>query len=272
MTTGAAEPALVRISVVIPSLNAERYIGKAVTSAATQDPPPLEIIVQDGGSTDGTLKAIRQLGFNVDMKSEPDRGQAHALNRAIGRATGDLIVWLNADDLIAPGAFAAVADAWSRAPDADFFFGDFDVVDADGSVLRQFHSSRYSPDRVFVHGCYIFSGTMFLRRSLIERVGPFDTKLQTCMDFEFLMRLGDVKAVHAGRTLAQFRMAGDQKTTRMRSQFLRESHGIRWRAANGSIRRRFLTIALGVRDAGYLLTQRMRMTRSWSAIRGTRRL
>jgi NDP-sugar pyrophosphorylase family protein len=179
---------------------------------------------------------------------------------------------LNADDLLAPGAFAAVNAAFQEHPDAEFAYGDFEVVDADGSVLRRFRSSPYDPKRVFVHGCYIFSGTIFFRRELLDRVGPFDTRLHACMDFDYLMRVGDVKAVHVGHTLARFRMAGEQKTSTMRSRFLRESHQIRWRASGDSASRRLLTLLLDIRDAAYLLTQRMRMTRAWSAVRGTRRL
>lgn len=264
------EPAT--ISVVIPSLNSGGYIRQAIESAITQSPAPFEVVIQDGGSTDGTLDIARTFGTRVNIESEPDEGQADALNKALARATGDVVVWLNADDLLARGAFAAVHAALQDHPDAEFAYGDFEVVDADGSVLRTFRSSSYDPKRVFVHGCYIFSGTIFFRRELLDRVGPFDARFHACMDFDYLIRIGEAKAVHVGRTLAQFRMAGEQKTSTMRSRFLRESHQIRWRASGASTSRRLLTLLLDVRDAAYLLTQRVRMTRAWSAVRGTRRL
>jgi len=142
----------------------------------------------------------------------------------------------------------------------------------DGAVVRRFRSSPYDPKRVFVHGCYIFSGAIFFRRELIERVGPFDENLHACMDFDYLMRIGDACAVHVRRTVALFRMSAEQKSATMRSTFLRESHQVRWRAARRSARMRLLTLVLDVRDSVYLLTHRFRYSRAWSSIRGTHRL
>jgi GT2 family glycosyltransferase len=167
---------------------------------------------------------------------------------------------------------AAVAETFWEHPAAAFVYGDFEVIDANGHTLRRFRSSPYDPARVFTHGCYIFSGAMFLRRELIDRVGPFDNKFQACMDFDFLMRIGDVPAVHIDQVLARFRIRADQKSAAIRSTFLRESHAIRWRAAGRSVRMRALTLVLDVRDAVYLLTHRWRFGRAWSILRRDRRL
>jgi glycosyltransferase involved in cell wall biosynthesis len=259
------------ISVLVPSLNSGRFIAEAITSALQQRPAPLEVLVQDAGSTDQTMVELARFGGSVKVVQESDRGQADALNRAVARAKGEILVWLNADDLIAPGAFAAVVSSFERSPDAEFVYGDFEVIDAEGRILRRFVSSAYDPARVFTHGCYIFSGAIYFRRTLMERVGQFDDRFHACMDLDYLIRIGEARSVHAGRTLAQFRLAGSQKSTSMRLQFLRESHAIRWREAR-SVRRRVLAIALSLRDAIYLLTQPVRMTRAWSSVRGTRRL
>lgn len=261
-----------RISVLVPSLNSGGFIQEAIQSALAQDPPPHQVLVQDGGSTDDTLKVLENFHDEVDVRSEPDRGQSEALNRAVARASGDVLVWLNADDLLAPGAFAAVLAAFEQNPGAEFVYGDFNIVDGKGQTLRQFRSSAYDPQRVFVHGCYIFSGAIFFRRELIERVGPFDESLQACMDFDYLMRIGRAKAVHVERTVARFRMSGQQKSTGIRSRFIRESHSIRWRSAGGSVRLRLLTLGLDVRDAVYWITQPLRMTRAWGVLRRTRQL
>ena len=240
-------------------------------SALDQQPPPHEVIVQDGGSTDDTLAILAEVGRGVHVHVEPDSGQADALNRAVARATGDIVVWLNADDTLVPCAFAAVTDAFGAHPEAEFVFGDFEVIGTDGQVIRQYRSSAYDPDRVFVRGCYIFSGAIFYRRRLLDRIGPFDTRYAACMDLDYMLRLGGVEAIHVGRTVAQFRYGRHQKSARMRWTFLRESHEIRWRAAD-SIGRKALTLALGARDSVYLVTHDLRHSAAWSRLRRSRRL
>lgn len=268
----AADRATIRISVIIPSFNSGPYLREAIESALTQKPRPCEIIVQDGGSTDESLDILRDFGDGVSWRSEPDHGQSDALNRAVERATGDVLVWLNADDVLVAGAFAAAVDTLLRHPNADFVYGDFDMINSSGAVLRRYRSSPYDPHRVFTHGCYIFSGAIFYRRALLDRVGPFDERLHACMDFDYLVRLGSARAVHVGSTVARFRMSGAGKSSTMRSRFLRESHAIRWRAAGHSPRLRALALYAGLRGFVSLWTQPLRLTRAWSAVRRGKRL
>lgn len=262
----------IRISVVVPSFNTGAYLGEALESALTQEPPPFETIVQDGGSTDGTLDILRGFGDAVAWRSEPDAGQSDALNKGIARATGDVVVWLNADDLLVPGAFAAVIEAFAREPDAEFAYGDFDMIRSDGAIVRRYRSSPYDPRRVFTRGCYIFSGAIFYRRPLMTRVGQFDRRLHACMDFDYLMRLGHARSVHVSATVARFRMSGSGKSSQMRSRFLRESHAIRWRAAGRSAQLRVLTLGLDAFAAFSLWTQPLRLTKAWSSVRRGKRL
>jgi glycosyltransferase involved in cell wall biosynthesis len=257
----------VRISVVIPSYNSSRYIAQAIGSALTQEPPPHEIIVQDGASTDASLDLLRTFGDRVRWESRPDTGQAQALNRAVSRVTGDVVVWLNADDLLVPGAFAAAQVAFGESPNADFAYGNYDMIRDDGSILRRFESSAYDPDRVFFRGCYIFSGAIFFRRSLLERVGAFDESLHACMDLDYLLRIGQARAVHLDRTVAQFRRSQSGKSSRIRGTFLREGHRVRRRAAGRSLKRRVLTFIADARDVVLLFTEPVRHTRVWSAFR-----
>lgn len=261
-----------RISVVIPSFNSGAYLDPALRSAIEQVPPPWEVIVQDGGSTDGTLDILRSYGSRIRWHSEPDRGQADALNRAVERVTGDVVVWLNADDLLARGALRTASEALGANPDADFVYGDFDVIGPDGRTLRRYQSSAYDAYRVFIHGCYIFSGAIFYRRTFLKRIGPFDEQLHACMDFDFLLRLGTSRPFHTGVTLAAFRMSGEGKSSSMRSRFLMESHAVRWRAARGSVRLRLLTLVLDAWSVVLLWTQPLRLARVWSAVRTGKRL
>jgi glycosyltransferase involved in cell wall biosynthesis len=198
------------VSVVIPSFNSGPFLREAIESALAQDPAPLEVIVQDGGSTDGSAEIVASLGDDrVRFVSEPDDGQSDALNRAIARASGEWICWLNADDLVYPGLFAA-AD-----PDADMVYGDFDYVDGSGRRLRHVTPpAELSVERLLAEGCYLFSGAALFRRSVFDRFGGIDTGLRYTMDYELYLRIAPhVRARHVPKTLGAFRAHGESLTS-----------------------------------------------------------
>jgi len=199
-------------------------LADALRSVLDQD--PLEVLIQDGGSTDGTAALIAELDDpRVSFVSEPDRGQSDALNRAIARARGEWIVWLNVDDLVRPGLLAA-AD-----PDADIVYGDFEWIDDDGAQLRHFAPGpEFSARRLLADGCFVFSGAMLIRRSLFDRFGPIDESLRLTMDYDWFLRVAPhVRARYVPRTLAAFRVHGDSKTSAMSWGVFRETGRVRRR-------------------------------------------
>lgn len=227
----------VRISVLVPTFNSAGFISEALRSALRQDPPPFEVLVQDGGSIDATLDVLRRFGEAVDWVSEADDGQADALNRALHRARGDVVVWLNADDTLLPGALAAATAAFQADPDLAFVYGDYEVIDSAGRVLRRYRSSPYSVDRVLKRGCYIFSGTLFMRRAALAKAGAFDPSLRACMDLDLMLRLGSSgPSRHLGRSIAQFRIHTESKSSTIGFTFVREAFRIRRRYAGRSPR------------------------------------
>lgn len=170
------------------------------------------MIVQDAGSTDATAELIAQLGDpRVRLVVEPDHGQSDALNRAIARARGEWICWLNVDDLLRPGLFAAA----EGAGDADVIYGDFEWIDDQDRQLRHFRPApELSQERLLADGCYVFSGAMLLRRSLFARFGPLDEGLHLTMDYDFFLRISPhVRAHYVAQTLGAFRVHGDSKTS-----------------------------------------------------------
>jgi glycosyltransferase involved in cell wall biosynthesis len=223
-----AFPRVLTVSVVIPSYNGAAYLREALGSALAQDPPTLEILVQDAGSTDGTAALIAALDDpRIDFVSEPDRGQSDALNRAIARARGEWICWLNVDDVLRPGLFAAA----QRAGDADVVYGDFEWIDDDGERLRHFRPGpEFSARRLLADGCFVFSGAMLLRRSLFQRFGPIDETLGLTMDYDFFLRIAPhVRAVYVPETLGAFRVHGDSKTSAITWGVFRETGRVRRR-------------------------------------------
>ena len=189
-----------RISIVTPSFNMSGYLRRTADSILSQQGPfELEWIVMDGGSTDGTLELLGALASSdprVRLTSEPDRGQSHALNKGLARATGDVAAWLNADDLYTPGALAAVADAFSRHPGAQWLVGRCEVIDANdrpirGAVVRykerQLRRYRY---RKLLRENFIPQPAVFWRRAFAEAVGPLDESLNFTMDYDLWLRMG----------------------------------------------------------------------------------
>jgi glycosyltransferase involved in cell wall biosynthesis len=217
-----------KISVVMPTLNDAAYIGPAINSVLAQDCAELEVLVQDGGSTDGTDRIVEEIGDErIDFVSHPDRGQSHATNLAIARATGEWIVWLNGDDLLAPHAFADASPA--LAPEHDFVFGDFVCIDGTGRILRRL-SSAPSLDRrrLLTHGNYLFSAAVFYRRSLFETWGGLDEGLHYAMDYDFYLRVAShVRAFHCPSELAYFRLHETSNTRTKRWSILRETARVR---------------------------------------------
>lgn len=253
-----------RISVIVPARNAGAYLRQALRSAIDQEPPPHEIIVQDGGSSDDTRAVLESFGSRVAWQSEPDLGQSDALNKALMRATGEIILWLNADDEVLPGSFAAAASAFSSDPDLAWVYGDFQIINANGAIVRSYHSSRYSWDRVYRRGCYIFSGSIFVRREVLIASGGYDASLHACMDFDLLLRLdGAGKPRHLGRAVGRLRMHGGNKSTTILRVFLREAFRVRGRIARGSPRLWPTAVLYTAADAVSLVTTKMRYSARW---------
>jgi glycosyltransferase involved in cell wall biosynthesis len=241
---GARPIADATISVLVPSLNAEEFIGEAILSALRQSPAALEVLVQDGGSSDRTVAAVEAIGDpRVSIVSETDGGQSDALNRAVRRARGEWICWLNADDLLAPEAFAAAAP-FAR-DEIDLVYGDFAYVDEDGEITARFPvPDDFDRERLLRHGHYVFTGATLFRRSLFERFGGLDTDLRLAMDYDFCLRIAPhVRAVHCGATLGYFRQHGRSATAEISWRLVREESRVR-RRHGGYSRRTALPILL----------------------------
>lgn len=162
-------------------------------SVLGQSYPAFEYIVIDGASTDATVDILKKYEDKLTYwVSEPDRGQSHAINKGFARATGDLLVWMNADDYFLPGAFQAVADAWSANPGRPFYFGDGVRVDVRKQVKSRFTPSgevRFDRQALLLGLNYILQPSTFINRQIFEQSGGVDETLHFGMDSDLWMRL-----------------------------------------------------------------------------------
>ena len=180
------------VSVVMPSLNQAQFIDEAIDSVLTQSYQYIELIVADGGSTDGTqqiLAAWRARDTRLRWTSAPDSGPADAINNALKRVRGTLVGWLNSDDLYTAGAVARAAEVLTNDAMCLMVYGHGQHVDHAGRFLNQYPTLPPSAGlRSFAHGCFICQPTVFFRRSMVLLLGEFDTTLKTAFDFDYWLR------------------------------------------------------------------------------------
>jgi glycosyltransferase involved in cell wall biosynthesis len=209
--------ASLKVSVVIPSYNQAEFLGRTLNSLLNQTYGPLEIIVVDGGSTDGTVELLRAYEQHLaHWISEPDRGQSDALNKGFELATGDIFGWLNADDLYLPDAVAVAVEVLTRHPNVDVAFGDHLEIDTQDRVINYFYDFPASTGQLLYEGFFANAQAMFWRRSLHLSAGHFDVDLHRTMDYEMMVRFLLVSGAqgfeHVNRPLGCFRRHDGQKT------------------------------------------------------------
>ena len=212
------------VSVVMPSFNQSRFIEAAVRSVLEQNTPPLELVIADGGSTDGTLECLEDLsgifGDKLRWVAEKDSGPANAINKALELARGNIIGWLNSDDLYAPRAISMAFFYLSTHPEAVMVYGEGEHIDETGKQLGRYPTLPPSVStQAFQDGCFICQPTVFLRREVFAVVGLLDENLATAFDFELWLRVFRKFPGRIGflnQVLAYSRIHADCITTRQR--------------------------------------------------------
>lgn len=179
-----------RISIVTVSFNQRAFLGSAVESVLGQHYENLEYIVVDPGSTDGSRDLIRAYAGRIDhVVFEKDDGAAEGLNNGFRHATGELFGFLNADDVLFPGALATVAAA-ARSSDADVLSGHSVMIDGQGKAIRRLYSDRFSLKAVANGGCVLMQPSTFFRSSLFREVGGFNAENRFNWDGELWIDMG----------------------------------------------------------------------------------
>lgn len=204
-----------RISIVTPSYNQGQFLEQAVLSVLNQDYPNLEYIIMDGGSTDNSVEIIKKCENRLAYwVSEPDNGQSDAINKGFKITTGEILAWLNSDDVYMPGALLTVGRYFLKHPKADVLYGDQRDIDESGNVFRATRSLAFSKLGLLSRAGSIPQPAAFFRKHVLEKVGYLDTELEYCMDYDFFLRIAfnGCKIVHVPKTLAKFRYHSTSKT------------------------------------------------------------
>ena len=201
------------VSVVTVCYNSRETIADALESVRVQSWPHKEHIVVDGASTDGTLEVVERYREGLArLVSEPDEGLYDAMNKGVRLASGDVVCFLNADDVYAgPEVLAQVARIMAEK-DLDAVYGDAEFVGRQGGchTVRRYRSARFRPDRIG-WGWMPAHPTLFLRRKLFDKYGLFRTDFRIAGDFELVARMfkgGDLRYLYLPRVLVRMRTGG----------------------------------------------------------------
>lgn len=203
-----------KVLIVTPSFNQAQFLEKTILSVLNQDYPNLEYIIMDGGSTDGSVNVIRKYEDRLAYwVSEPDNGQADAINKGWRMSHGEILAYLNSDDTYEPGAVRTAVETFLQHPEVYLVYGDMNFVDAQGNVLEQFHAPDFDLRTFIGDSCYIRQPTTLFKRAALQEVGMLDTRLHYALDYDLFIRIcARFPVRRIPRVVANFRRHPASKT------------------------------------------------------------
>jgi len=252
----------VRFGIVTPTLNAERYLEATLRSIWDQasDEIVVDHVLVDGGSTDATTSIAEGFPTRVVVATD-DQGMYDAINRGLAMVEGDIVGYINADDEIAPGALAAVAEAFQDHADIRWLMGKREFIDGDGTAFAWMQPVSFSlRSYLGLGGRCIPKETVWMRRDLLDEVGPFDTTFRNTGDYDMYARCRRAsKPMILRRTLGRFRLHGDQLSFKpevmaRESRRVQEKNGTADRT--GWVRGKLLSLRLNARNPRWLIAKK----------------
>ena len=177
-----------KLTIITPSYNQADFLERTILSVLNQNYSNLEYIIIDGGSTDRSVEIIKKYEkFLSYWISENDRGQVHAINKALEKATGEYIGFQNSDDVYFPGTFERFGEATLQTP-ADVLYGDLFMISIDDEVTEILKTTSYNINCQVLEGMQIHNQSLFFKKSLVEKYGMFDESYRFAFDYEFITR------------------------------------------------------------------------------------
>jgi glycosyltransferase involved in cell wall biosynthesis len=226
-----------KISIVIPSYNKVKFIGKTLDSIIAQKYPNLEVIIQDGGSTDGTLGIIKKYAVKypkiIRYESKKDKGQLDAINRGLKKANGDILTYINADDIYRPEIFSEIAALFSSHPKALWFAGKGKVVDSQGHeivrAITLYKNILFSLNSKFflLMTNYLMQPSVFLTRRAYEICGPFTGTSDFVTEYDLWLKIAKYEMpITSNKYFSNFRIESSTVTKTKTKRLLSEDEKI----------------------------------------------
>lgn len=220
-----------RISVIIPSFNKVKYIKKTLDSIFDQNYPNIEVIVQDAGSTDGTLEILKK--YKIILESKKDGGQLDAINKGLKKASGDILTFINADDYYEKNTFNLISGVYLKNPKALWLAGRGRVIDENNteiakpfSIYKNFLLSLNTQSSLLITN-YLIQPSVFFTKKAFEKYGPFTGTPKFIMEYDFWLKLSQIQMpIIINKILSNFRIEKDTKTKTMFNEILDEDEKI----------------------------------------------
>jgi glycosyltransferase involved in cell wall biosynthesis len=230
------------VSIVTPSYNQSAFIKETIESVLSQDYPAFEYWVIDGGSTDGSLEIIRQYQDRLSgWISEPDQGQAEAINKGLLRTSGEIVAWLNSDDLYRPHAIRSAVQTLQKHPEVGLVYSNVDSIDEDGVIFNRMTYEQWNLADLMAFKI-LGQVSVFFRRSVLEKAGLLDLSYHYLLDHHLWLRM----AIHApikyvaGEVWGAARMHGGAKNVAAAEGFAREAISLaNWMAEDHRFRTQY---------------------------------
>lgn len=215
------------VSIVTPSYNQAQFLEQTMRSVLEQDYPHIEYMVVDGSSTDGSVEIIRRYSDRLTWwVSEKDQGQADAINKGLHRANGEIVAWLNSDDLYLPGTIAKVVDAFQAHPGAGLVYGDVVAIDACGKTTNIIRYGNWGLDGLLAF-CIIGQPAVFMRRSVLEQAGYLDLSFHFLLDHQLWLRMALLaEALYVPQAWAAARFHRESKNIARGAEMSQEAYRI----------------------------------------------
>jgi glycosyltransferase involved in cell wall biosynthesis len=215
---------MTRVSIITPSYNQAAFLRQTLRSVLNQDHPELEYLVVDGGSSDGSIEIIKEHSRRLAWwVSEPDSGQADAINKGFAHAHGEIAAWLNSDDFYLPGAVSAAVRVFEAHPEVVLVYGNMQAVDETDSLINTLSYDQLTLEDLL---CFQIIGqpAAFMRRTAVEAVGGLHTGFHLLLDHQLWIRLARLGPIlHVDQTWAAARYHAGAKNRAQAGNFGEEA-------------------------------------------------
>jgi len=219
-----------KVTVVTPSFNQGEFIEETILSVLNQTYENIEYIIVDGGSTDSTNDILRKYRGRFTLIQGKDKGQADAINIGLRRATGELVGWLNSDDLLERDGIARIVEGYRQNPTASIYYGFIKMIDRNGDFLCLPRYGRLTIKNIFLGRPCLLQPGSFYPAELVRKVGYLDVNLRMAMDLDLflkLLKLGEAQFIP--HFVARMRVHSEAKTSKYRGVAFREDIYVRLR-------------------------------------------